>query len=457
MLKTLDPMPTEEFMKSRTLTYIYRNTLLSLLALGSVSTLTAADISLENVTKDMTFLADDKLGGRGNFTPGIEKTVDYISKRFAEAGLSPLAGAKDFKQTFNITSIKTEQLSVSINGNALSESQLAMVSTMKALVWNNLSDFTLTHIAADGNFTNIVRGLNQQGGNHLVIVSTEHKGLFSRYQSYFNRGLNKLDNTHQGAIILALVDEPEISTVSIAATTKQEAKSLTNVVGILVGKTKPKEIVLYSAHHDHLGTDESAEGDKIYNGADDDATGTTAVINLAEYFSKKSNNARTLMFTTFAAEELGGFGSQYFSKQLNPEHVVAMINIEMIGKPSKFGAGRVWMTGYERTDLGELLNNRLVAEKTTILPDPYPKFNLFYRSDNATLAKLGVPAHSFSSTQIDNDKNYHKPSDELSTIDLNSMHQAIGNLATATQGLVDGQDTPTRIDASTVKDRGKIY
>ena len=163
------------------------------------------------------------------------------------------------------------------------------------------------------------------------------------------------------------------------------------------------------------------------------------------------------MFSAFTAEEIGGFGSKYFSQQVNPDDVVAMINIEMIGKPSKFGAGTVWMTGMERSNLGALLNEKLSAQNTEIFKDPYPEQGLFYRSDNATLARLGVPAHSFSSTQLDKDQHYHQVTDDISSLDLVSMHKVIESLAIATQSLVDGSVTPTRIDKAKVRAQGKIY
>ena len=129
----------------------------------------------------------------------------------------------------------------------------------------------------------------------------------------------------------------------------------------------------------------------------------------------------------------------------------------MIGKPSKFGAGTLWMTGMDRSNLGALLNKNLVELNTQIYQDPYPEQGLFYRSDNATLARLGVAAHSFSSTQLDKDQHYHKVTDDINSLDLSSMHKVIETLATATQPLVDGTATPTRIDKAEVRAKGKIY
>ena len=134
-----------------------------------------------------------------------------------------------------------------------------------------------------------------------------------------------------------------------------------------------------------------------------------------------------------------------------------MINIEMIGKPAVFGEGTVWMTGMERSNLGEQLNQVLAPQNLKVYADPYPKQNLFYRSDNATLARLGVPAHSFSSTQLDKDQHYHQVTDDINSLNLPSMLQVIKMLAIATTPLVDGSITPSRIDANKVKRNGLIY
>lgn len=220
---------------------------------------------------------------------------------------------------------------------------------------------------------------------------------------------------------------------------------LFNVVGVIPGKTKPEEFVLFSAHYDHIGIIRPMQGDSIANGADDDASGVTAVIALADYFKKINNNARTLIFVAFAAEEIGGYGAQFFSKQVNPDKVVAMFNIEMIGKQSKFGANSAFITGFERSDFGAILQKSLTGTKFTFHPDPYPQLNLFYRSDNATLARLGVPAHSISTVQIDTDKFYHQVTDEVSTLDMNNITSTIKAIALSSRSIVSGEATPTRV------------
>ena len=433
-----------------------KTVLVSLLITSSFCT-TAEIIPSEQVIKDITYLASDDLKGRASFSPEIDKAANYIAKRFAEIGLQPLHN-ESFLQTFTVSQIQPNTLSVNLNGKQISPKNTAIASTIEKLEWDN--NVAQVHIInKDDDMRTALSKLNQQGGQHLVVIDNSHKKTFKAYQGYFNRGLTKLLLEHSGALVLVLRDDNSVESkieqykVSASATITQQ--TLTNVVGVLPGKQSPEDIVLYSSHYDHLGVTE--DGKQIYNGADDDASGTTAVLNLAQFFANKGDNKRSLMFSAFTAEEIGGFGSKYFSQQLNPDHVVAMINIEMIGKPSKFGAGTIWMTGMERSNLGELLNKNLVEINTQIYQDPYPEQGLFYRSDNATLARLGVPAHSFSSTQLDKDQHYHKVTDDINSLDLSSMHKVIETLATATQPLVDGLATPTRIDKAQVRSMGKIY
>ncbi|SEK82058.1 Peptidase family M28 [Colwellia chukchiensis] len=427
-------------------------------------------IPIEQVVKDISYLASDELKGRANFSPERAQAAAYIAERFAEIGLAPMQTKQKqltqkphialFLQHFNVHKIQPQHISVSLNHSAIGHENITMATTLAELSWQ--TEQAQSHvIGKDDDMRKVLQQLNQQGGQHVVLVNSAHRKTFQLYKNYFDAGLTKLAITQPGAIVLVLSDESQLSHYQVKAQAKISQQSLSNVVGILPGHDAQlaNEVVLYSAHYDHLGT--TADGRKIYNGADDNASGTTAILNLAQYFAQQGNNQRTLMFSAFSAEEIGGFGSRYFSQQLNPDNVVAMINIEMIGKVSKFGPGTVWMTGIERSNLAQLLNDalpeNLANNGLAIQADPYPEQKLFYRSDNATLARLGVPAHSFSSTQLDKDPHYHQVSDDLSSINMSSMHQVIELLAIATQPLVDGSLTPSRIDKSKVRLQGKIY
>lgn len=218
-----------------------------------------------------------------------------------------------------------------------------------------------------------------------------------------------------------------------------------NVIGIIPGKSKSKEYVVFSAHYDHLDMKSSGE-DKIYNGANDDASGVTAVIALAKYFKENPQNERTLIFVLFTGEEVGGFGSKFFTQGINPDAVSAMFNIEMIGTESKWGKNSAYITGYEKSDFGTILQKNLKDTNFMFHPDPYPTEQLFYRSDNARLAAKGVPAHTISTSKMDAEPNYHQLSDEVSTLDLVNMTEIIKAIALSSKSIVNGLDTPSRIE-----------
>ena len=221
-------------------------------------------------------------------------------------------------------------------------------------------------------------------------------------------------------------------------------KKANNVIGIIPGKSKPNEYVIFSGHYDHLGMKESGD-DKVFNGANDDASGITAVITLAEFFKKKNDNARTLIFVAFTGEETGGYGSAFFSNSINADEVVAMFNIEMIGTDSKWGKNSAYITGFERSDFGTILQKNLVGSGFNFYQDPYPQEQLFYRSDNARLAALGVPAHTISTSKMDVEPNYHKLSDEINTLDMDNMTEIIKSIAISSQTIISGKDTPSRV------------
>ncbi|WP_300571063.1 M20/M25/M40 family metallo-hydrolase [Flavobacterium sp.] len=224
-----------------------------------------------------------------------------------------------------------------------------------------------------------------------------------------------------------------------------KGKSANNVIGILPGKSKPNEFVVFSAHYDHLGLKTSGK-DKVYNGANDDASGVTAVIALAQYFAALNQNERTIIFVAFTGEEVGGFGSKHFSKGINADDVVAMFNVEMIGTESKWGKNSAYITGFEKSDFGEILQKNLKGSNFSFNSDPYPDQQLFYRSDNARLAALGVPAHTISTSKMDSEENYHQLSDEVSTLDLDNMTEIIKSIAISSTSIVNGKDTPTRVE-----------
>ncbi|RMG20188.1 MAG: M20/M25/M40 family metallo-hydrolase, partial [Bacteroidetes bacterium] len=236
----------------------------------------------------------------------------------------------------------------------------------------------------------------------------------------------------------------------VQATFEAERSELANVAGMIPGKRK-EEIVVFSAHYDHLGIGRPIAGDSIYNGANDDASGTTAVISLAAFFKQQPQPERSLVFVAFTAEEMGGYGSRYFSQQFDPEHITAMFNIEMIGIEAEKGPASAYITGFDRSSLGNIMQQAVQGSMYNFHPDPYPEQNLFYRSDNATLARLGVPAHTIATTPMKpNQPHYHKPSDEFSTVNTQHITHIIRAIALGAMPVVSGEQTPSRVDKSQV-------
>ena len=280
----------------------------------------------------------------------------------------------------------------------------------------------------------------QSNQNVIVLVDTSLSKRFARLTNFH---IPQFEGSGNRLFILTSANPQEWQIQFKQQLTK---KPLANLIGMIPGKSRPEEYVIFSAHYDHLGVGKpDATGDSIYNGANDDASGITAVITLAKYFSKIHNNQRTLLFAAFTAEEVGELGSSYFSRVLDPDKVVAMLNIEMIGTESKWGKNSAYITGYEKSDLGTIMQKNLANSPFHFYPDPYPEQMLFLRSDNATLAKKGVPAHTISTSKMDSEKYYHTRGDAVETLDLQNMTEIIRALVLSSTSLVSGLDTPQRV------------
>ena len=396
-------------------------------------------VNAAEVRRIETVLASDSLLGRKVFTPNIEKAADFIGAEFKKAGLKPLGSAKSYRQPFAMLKPTLVSLSATVDGRTMPDGSVIVISTQAELTVNEQSSFEKVTVGAKDNFFSAAIGAIQSGKNTIVFADSSFQNNFKRL-AYFTRQVLSGSPT---IIFVAVGEVPK--QYSFAAKQTFETLPLANIVGILPGKTKPNEYVIFSGHYDHLGIGKAVNGDSIYNGANDDAAGTTAVILLAKYFKALNNNARTLVFAAFTAEEIGEYGSAYFSKQFNAEEVKAMFNIEMIGTESKWGKNSAYITGFEKTDMGKILQANLTGSEFSFYPDPYTAENLFYRSDNATLAKLGVPAHTISTSKMDSEPNYHKPSDEIGTLDIANMTEIIKAIAVSSRTIISGKDTPTRV------------
>jgi hypothetical protein len=237
-----------------------------------------------------------------------------------------------------------------------------------------------------------------------------------------------------------LLKAPEGTEVTLGGTVKPDPLHTRNVVGILRG-SDPKlksQFVIFSAHMDHLGV-RGTTGDTIYNGADDDASGTATVLELARILTKGERPRRSIMFVTFGSEELGLLGSH--SLAANPpvplKDIVAAVEFEQTGLPQENMDGHFWMTGSQLSDL----RTELEKHGSTIGDDPYPGNPFFRQSDNYSLAAKGVVAHTVSGAAEFPD--YHKPGDEANKLNYHFMAKSLQQALPGFEWLVNTDTRPS--------------
>src|SRR5205823_11493901 len=196
-----------------------------------------------------------------------------------------------------------------------------------------------------------------------------------------------------------------------------------NVIGVLPGRspTMKSAVIMLSAHMDHLGIGKPVNGDNIYNGADDDASGCVAVLELARFLARGPRPQRTVIFVFFGSEETGGQGNEFFLAHppVPLDKIIANLEFEMIGRAdAAVKADQLWLTGFERSNLGP----ELAQHGAKLVADPHPSQHFFQRSDNYALGLKGVVAHTVSSFGLH--KDYHRPSDALAHLDFQHLQPA---------------------------------
>ncbi len=396
-------------------------------------------INVKEVERIEKTLASDAMRGRRTFTPDIDKAADFIAAEFRSIGLGTLNNTGSYRQEFAMVRPKFISAAAILDGQAIDQKSVMVITCQSQIKIDQSSGYETAFIKTGANLQAEARKYARGNKNMIVWVEKNFANSFGNLA----RLKSSLFKTTTSVVFVLTDSAP--STFSIEAVHEITEQKMANVVGIIPGKSKVAEYVVFSGHYDHLGVGKPVDGDSIYNGANDDAAGTTAVIMLAKYFKKLGNNERTVVFAAFTAEEVGGFGSQYFSRQLEADKVMAMFNIEMIGTESKWGKNSAYITGYEKTNMGEILAKDLQGTAFTFYPDPYPTQQLFYRSDNATLARLGVPAHTISTSKMDVEPHYHKLTDHIETLDMVNMTEVIKAIALSAKSIIAGKETPSRV------------
>lgn len=223
-----------------------------------------------------------------------------------------------------------------------------------------------------------------------------------------------------------------------------------NVVGVIEGSDPllKEEYILIGAHFDHIGIVPPKDGDEIANGANDNASGTSTVLELARYFGKQKASKRSLIFAFFSAEEKGLLGSKHLATVLKDSgiNLYAMLNFEMTGVPMQGKDYLLYLTGYEKSNLAAICNSYGGSDLIGFLPKAN-EFNLFQRSDNYAFWEVfGVPSHTFSSFDFENYNYYHQPGDEASRMDYEHLSEVVSRMIPVIQGIANAANEEIKLN-----------
>jgi hypothetical protein len=432
-------------------------------------------ITAETVRPHVEWLASDELLGRDTPSPGLDAAATYLADRFRQLGLTPMGDDGTFIQRwpFEDTRLDLQALAFQVRARGAATSlryradyfvlpsradsvvaDLVFVGTMQpgrplaAEGRGRFVAFFVADTAMQAWQQNLSIGLQAafQGGaagvvaildpafspETLAMVAREVQAQVPPFPVFGVRYEAGRDMLRHGGIDLdatrSRTDGAAVAAtgVTIAARTPIVTSShrVPNVVAVLPGSDPAlrDEYVVYTAHFDHVGVgDPDAAGDSIYNGADDNASGTTALLEAARAFaSLEQRPARSVMFVMVSGEEKGLLGSAYFVS--NPpvpvRQMVANINADMVGRNAP---DSIIAVGQEYSDLGALVQRvaqRNPALGLVVAPDPWPEEQLFFRSDQFNFAAAEVPAIFFTTGLHDD---YHRPSDQAHRIDNDKL------------------------------------
>lgn len=432
----------------------------------------------KNIRAELSFLASDALQGRGSGTPFERIAAEYIGSQFAQFGLeaggdADASGKKGFVQRVVLETSKfTEPPALTVtsgtNTHKWQYGRDFLVSFLRApRISGELQVIDAASTPAKGAIVvaKLPATANQQQRQDMIrkarfaeavaVVMPESEANRKTREAGDARlpslpGRVAGDGRGEGQFAVISLRQDALDTLAGlpagaraefgGAVEQAETGATWNAIGVLRGTDPTGEAIMLSAHLDHLGVQEGLSGDKIFNGADDDASGCVAVLEMARVLAAGRKPRRTIYFICFGSEERGGYGARYFisNSPVPLEKIVADFNFEMLGRPDpKVPPGTLWLTGYERSTLGP----ELVRQGAALVADPRPEQNFFQRSDNYTLAVRGVVAHTVSSFNLHTD--YHRPSDDVSKIDFPFMTRSINSLVAPIQWLANTRFRPS--------------
>ncbi len=448
------------------------------------------EISASDLRARLSFLASDLLEGRDTPSPGLDIAAEYIASEFRRAGLEPGGNGGYFQiANFNLLTPVKDGFSLRIttpNGVTSANPNEVSFSTTQAIDLHHA-----TVVKLDISTPETVAKLKPEDlRDRLVLMQAPHrgmKGLEAAFQLVGNSQPALLVLAGAGGMRISgnarLVDPaaprgpigfpPMLRTMSkdfsklydslpngvtsatadlhIAAPLSKPVQ-LKNVIGILRGSDPhlKKTCVIVTAHYDHIGMkpadDAKAGADRIYNGANDDGSGTDSVMELAKAFaSLKPHPRRSIVFMTFFGEEKGELGSAFYGRHpvFPLEDTVADLNLEQVGRTDSTNGPQVntaSLTGFGYSTVSDTLVRAGSLTGIRVYKDPTASDAYFSRSDNQALADTGVPAHTLCVAYDYPD--YHGLGDEWPKIDYNNMARVDRMVAVALLRMANSPEAP---------------
>lgn len=403
-----------------------------------------------------SFLASDALQGRGSATRDEAIAAAYVAAQFESFGLKAAPGMAGYLQPAKIIRYAvTGPAALTIGGKPAAVPTVLVGSTQPiagtSAVFDGTDPAKMPHAdivfitGGKGSPMQFVRAATAAGVKLVIVRESEMtQGMFKGLggKPRMPAGLEgKATSSYAAFATLPSADFDKAvakpgAQVSFALPVAREEQITTNAIGWLPGSDPKAGVILVTAHLDHLGKQPDGT---IMHGANDDASGTTAVLELARAMAAAKQTRRGLLFVAYGSEEIGGYGSSYFGDHppVPLDQMVANIEIEMIGaQDPKLPAGTMMMTGFERSTLGETLK----AHGALVTADPYPEQRFFERSDNYSLAVRGVVAHTISGWAVT--PNYHTAQDTLENLDIAFMTRAIQSLVEPLKSLANSDAKP---------------
>jgi hypothetical protein len=456
-----------------------RNGLLTA-ALLAILTITAATqngtkptrVCPDCIRHNLEYLAGPELHGRGSGTEDEHRAAQYIAEQLKSYGLKPAAENGEYIQTANIstrnvtgtpaltfnrvTGGSAQQVSFSQGKEFALVTAPAEPDVSAPLQKLDLNDASASPASVksgaallmklrpdSGTVEKVIGSYMQSKAAILILPMDANDGIFRQILHRGPRARRRLGNEATGPNLVLITNDAAEQMWSLAdgATIKLHA-DLTpwettrtwNVLGKIEGRNL-RQLILLSAHLDHLGVRDG----KTYPGADDDGSGTVAVMELARALANQPQPQRTLVFALWGSEEVGLIGARYFLQ--NPtfdlKDVVANLEFEMIARADpKVKPNELWLTGWDRSNLG----SELAAHGAQLVGDPHPDQSFFTRSDNFALAKKGIIAQTVSSYGLH--KDYHQPTDTVDKVDWQHLDSAVGSMIAPISWLANSDFVP---------------